>query len=79
MWRFGKDGKLKDYIGRHFTSLGGLMIRRNVLTPEDTIGLTHHINISGLAKKYIKIAPDSIEDDSINIDENGVLIHKDDE
>lgn len=79
MWRFGKDGKLKDYIGRHFTSLGGLMIRRNVLTPEDTIGLTHHINISGLAKKYIKIAPDSIEEDSINIDENGVLIHKDDE
>lgn len=79
MWRFGKDGELKEHVGRHFRSLGGLMIRRNVLTPEDTIGLTHHIKISGPAKGFIKITADTLVNDSILIDENGLLLPNEDD
>lgn len=74
MWRFGKDGELKDHVGRHFHSLAGLMIRRNVLMQEDTIGLTHHIKITGPAKGFIKITADTLVNDSIIIDENGLLL-----
>ena len=74
MWRFGKDGQLKDHVGRHFNSLAGLMIRRNVLTPEDTVGLTHKITISGPAKGFIKITTDTLVNDSIIIDENGLIL-----
>jgi hypothetical protein len=76
MWRFGKDGQLKDHVGRHFQSLAGLMIRRNVLLPEDTVGLTHKIAIPGPAKNFIKITADTlVETDSLIIDENGVIFN----
>jgi len=76
MWRFGKDGELKEHVGRHFRSLAGLMIRRNVLMPEDTVGLTHHIQITGPAKNLIKVTvADSLVNDSIYLDENGILLN----
>lgn len=74
MWRFGKDGQLKDHVGRHFQSLAGLMIRRNVLMQEDTMGLTHHIAISGPAKGFIKISADTLINDTLLIDENGLML-----
>lgn len=77
MWRFGKDGQLKDHVGRHFQSLAGLMIRRDVLMQEDTIGLTHHITISGPAKNFIKITADTLVNDTFILDENGLMINDD--
>lgn len=77
MWRFGKDGQLKDHVGRHFQSLAGLMIRRNVLMQEDTLGLTHHITISGPARNFIRVTADTLANDSILLDENGLLINED--
>lgn len=79
MWRFGKDGALKDHVGRHFQSLAGLMIRRNVLMQEDTMGLTHHISITGPAKGFIKVTADTLQNDSILFDENGILIEPDED
>lgn len=79
MWRFGKDGELKDHVGRHFHSLAGLMIRRNVLMQEDTMGLTHHIKITGPAKGFIKITADTLVNDSIMLDENGLILPPEDE
>jgi hypothetical protein len=77
MWRFGKDGQLKDHVGRHFHSLAGLMIRRDVLMQEDTMGLTHHISISGPAKGFIKITADTLVNDTFLLDENGLMINED--
>lgn len=76
MWRFGKDGQLKDHVGRHFQSLAGLMIRRNVLMQEDTMGLTHHITISGPAKNFIRITADTLVNDTFILDENGLMINE---
>lgn len=72
MWRFGKDGFQKDFVGRQYHFLSDLMLRRNVLLPEDTIGLDHRIIITGPAKKFI-IKSDTLINDSIIIDENGLI------
>lgn len=65
MWRFDKKGNLKDFVGRQFHFLTDLMIRRNVLLPEDTINLTHLIPVPGRAKEFIKLAPDTVVADTI--------------
>jgi hypothetical protein len=72
MWRFGKDGFQKDFVGRQYHFLTDIMIRRNVLLPEDTIGLNHRFSITGPAKKFI-IKSDTLVNDSIIIDENGLI------
>lgn len=71
MWRFGKDGNLKPFADRQFTFLTNLMLRREVLVPEDTLTRSKPILISGSAKNFIKITPDTLVTDSIFIDENG--------
>jgi hypothetical protein len=65
MWRFGKDGSLKPFADRQFTFLTNLMLRREVLIPEDTLTRSKPILITGPAKNYIKITPDSVLIDSI--------------
>jgi hypothetical protein len=70
MWRFGKDGNLKEFANRQFTFLTNLMLRREVLIPEDTLTSSPLI-ITGPAKDFIKITADTFLTDSIIIDENG--------
>jgi hypothetical protein len=71
MWRFGKDGNLKEFANRQFTFLTNLMLRREVLIPEDTLARSTPIIITGPAKGFIKITADTLVTDSIFIDENG--------
>ena len=71
MWRFGKDGNLKEFASKQFTFLTNLMMRRAVLEPSDTLMAAQPIKITGLAKGFIKISADTLETDSILIDENG--------
>jgi hypothetical protein len=71
MWRFGKDGNLKEFASRQFTFLTSLMMRRAVLEPADTAYFSQPITITGPAKGFIKISADTIQTDSILIDEDG--------
>ena len=64
MWRFDKSGIVKPYLGRTFGFLSTKMIYRNLLLPDDTIGLTHQINVTGPARKYI-IKSDTLVNDSL--------------
>jgi hypothetical protein len=64
MWRFGKDGTAKPYLERTYRYLSNKMISRSLIVPEDTLGLTHLINITGPARKYI-IKSDSLVNDTI--------------
>ena len=64
MWRFDKEGLVKPYLGRTFGFLSNKMLHRNLLLPEDTVGLTHLINVVGPARKYI-IKNDSLANDSL--------------
>jgi hypothetical protein len=71
MWRFGKDGNLKEFADRQFTFLTNLMLRRELLMPEDTLTRSTPISITGPAKGFIKISADTLLTDSILIDEDG--------
>ncbi len=71
MWRFGKDGNIKEFASRQFTFLTNLMLRREVLAPEDTLQCAQPIIITGPAKGFIKITADTLQTDSILIDEDG--------
>ncbi|MDP3928735.1 MAG: biosynthetic peptidoglycan transglycosylase [Bacteroidota bacterium] len=64
MWRFDKEGLVKPYLGRTFGFLSNKMLHRSLIVPEDTIGLTHLINIVGPARKFI-IKNDSLANDSL--------------
>jgi Transglycosylase len=73
MWRFEKDGTIKDFASKQFKFLSDIMVRRNLITPIDTIGFSSKkLLISGAAKKLI-VKTDSLVNDSILIDENGLL------
>jgi hypothetical protein len=71
MWRFGKDGNIKEFASRQFTFLTNLMLRRQVLMPEDSLQRSLPLTITGPAKGYIKITVDTLQTDSILIDEDG--------
>jgi hypothetical protein len=69
MWRFGKDGNLKPFADRQFVFLTNLMLRRELITPMDTI-VRKPIAITGPAKGFIKISPDTLLIDSLLTDED---------
>ncbi|MEI6508342.1 MAG: biosynthetic peptidoglycan transglycosylase [Bacteroidota bacterium] len=64
MWRFDKDGNPRDFVEKQYHFLSDLMIRRNLLLPEDTMGLNQKLLINGAAKKLI-IKNDSNVTDTI--------------
>jgi len=72
MYKFEKDGNMRAYMERSFRFITNKMVARSLILPEDTIGLTYQIKITGPAKTYI-IKNDSIINDSILIDDTGIL------
>jgi hypothetical protein len=72
MYKFEKDGTMREYMERSFKFIANKMVSRSLILPEDTVGLTYKINITGPAKTYI-FKNDSIVNDSIIIDETGII------
>lgn len=64
MWRFNKDGSAKEYLEKTYRFLANKMLSRELILPEDTLGLTHQVSITGPAKLKI-IKNDSLSNDSI--------------
>jgi membrane peptidoglycan carboxypeptidase len=70
MWAFDTDGKLKSFAEKQQKFLSNLMLRRGLLIPEDTIGQSIPITISGSAHSLLKLkVQDSIPADSLSIEE----------
>ncbi|MFV8342460.1 transglycosylase domain-containing protein [Flavobacterium sp. XS2P39] len=72
MYQFNDQGMLKDFAVKQESFLTNIMLRRGVLTPDDTIYKSLPIFISGPAKSFIKFkAQDStqIKVDSLAVDE----------
>lgn len=70
-YQFNDQGNLKDYAIRNQKFLSNIMLRRGVLTPEDTINRLP-VYVSGNARSLLRIkAPDStaVPVDSIAIDD----------
>jgi hypothetical protein len=64
MWRFDNNGKARNWLERSFRFIATKMINRQFIQPEDTIGLTHLVNITGAARKFI-VKNDSLLNDSL--------------
>jgi hypothetical protein len=70
MWEFDTEGKLKSFAQKQQKFLSNLMLRRGLLTPEDTIGQSIPITISGSAHSLLRLkVQDSIPADSLVIEE----------
>jgi hypothetical protein len=69
MWRFGKDGQVRDFVNRQFRFLSDLMVRRTVLDPVDTMGLSSYpLNITGRATNLI-VKTDTLITEPMILDE----------
>jgi len=70
MWAFDTDGKLKSFAQKQQKFLSSLMLRRGLLTPEDTIGQSIPLEISGNAHSLLRLkVQDSISADSLAVEE----------
>jgi hypothetical protein len=70
MWQFDNEGNLKSFANQQQKFLSNLMLRRGILIPEDTIGYSIPLNISGNAHSLLKLkVQDSIPVDSLAVEE----------
>lgn len=71
MWQFDNTGSLKGYADQQQNFLTNLMLRRGVLTSEDTIGYKLPFTITGRSRSFLKLktVTDSIPVDSLFIKE----------
>jgi hypothetical protein len=57
-YMFNEDGRLKDFINPYYKLVSGIMVRRNQITPEDTVNFKPIIKLKGEARKFL-VSPDS--------------------
>ena len=70
MYQFNDEGNLKSFGITKQKYLTNLMMRRGILSADDTIYKSQPVFISGNAKSFIRLREkDTIEIDSINVDE----------
>lgn len=55
MWQFNDEGKLKPFAVKHNDYIKKLMLRRGLITAEDTIAQSGQIDVTGRARSRIKI------------------------
>ena len=68
MWQFNDEGNLKTHAIKHNDYIKKLMLRRGLLTPEDTIAQSGQIDVSGRARSRIRIKPTNpFENDSTGV------------
>lgn len=63
-YTFDTAGHLRDYYAGYYRLLTGIMLRRNQITPIDTLNLNPAIELTGAAKYYLT-QPDTLREDSI--------------
>lgn len=53
-YMFNEDGDLREFIHPYYKLLGGIMVRRNQITPEDTVNLRPVIKLKGEARRFLE-------------------------
>jgi membrane peptidoglycan carboxypeptidase len=70
MWQFDNQGNLKSYAEKNQKFLSNLMLRRGILTAEDTIGQSIPLQLTGNAHSILNIkVQDSTAIDSLAVEE----------
>ena len=72
MYQFNEQGLQKSYAEKNQKFIKNLMLRRALITAEDTIGQSVPISISGKARSFLKlkVVQDSIPSDTLAIPES---------
>ncbi|HEY6142464.1 MAG TPA: biosynthetic peptidoglycan transglycosylase [Flavobacterium sp.] len=69
MWQFDNEGNLKSYAKQHQKFLSNLMLRRGILTSEDTIGQYIPLQLTGSAHSFLNVkVKDSVPADSLAVE-----------
>ncbi|WP_281227205.1 transglycosylase domain-containing protein [Flavobacterium aquiphilum] len=70
MWQFDQEGLQKAYATKQQAFLRNLMFRRGLLVPEDTVGLSAPVTLTGRAHSLLNIKPkDTTVIDSVEMKE----------
>jgi len=70
MWQFDQEGLQKAYAVKQQVFLRNLMFRRGLLVPEDTIGLSAPVTLTGRAHSLLNIkVKDTTVIDSLDVKE----------
>jgi Transglycosylase len=70
MWQFDNEGNLKSFANQQQKFLSNLMLRRGILTAEDTIGIANPLQLTGNAHSLLNIkVQDSVQVDSLAVEE----------
>lgn len=70
MWKFDSTGNLKSYALKHDNFIKDIMLRRGLITAEDTIAQNGNINVIGRARGRLPLSRENLfANDSINVDE----------
>lgn len=73
MYKFNDLGNLRDFAKQNERFISNLMLRRGIITSEDTIG-RKPVYISGNARSYLRIKiPDSLAIKNDSIEKEGIL------
>ena len=70
MYKFDSTGNLKGFALRHDNYIKNIMLRRGIISTEDTIAQNGHINVVGRARNRLPLSREHIfVNDSINVDQ----------
>jgi len=64
-YTFISNGVLRDYLTSYYKLLGGTMVRRNQISPFDTINLKPNIKLTGEASMFLAQPDSSAHEDSL--------------
>jgi hypothetical protein len=62
---FISNGVLRDYYSGYFKTMSSIMVRRNQITPEDTLNLTPELKLTGEAKNMLAQPQPVVNEDSL--------------
>ncbi len=69
MWQFDNEGNLKSFANQQQKFLSNLMLRRGILTAEDTIGQSIPLQLTGNAHSLLNLkVQDSVPADSLAVE-----------
>lgn len=70
MWKFNGEGDLKSYALKHDNYIKNIMLRRGLISAEDTIAQKGYVNIIGRARGRLPLNKESLfASDTLDIDE----------
>jgi hypothetical protein len=73
-YAFDTSGTLRKHYEGYYRLLSGIMLRRNQITPEDTINLRPDIELTGAAKFYLTKREDVQEDSIYYLEPKAMMI-----